>query len=330
MSGMSTTPGDEEDREISVPIRGKSDFTFTIFIPTYNRAWCLPRALQSIAESTFRDFEVIVVDDGSTDGTRALIEDWQEKVGFPLRYIFQENAGKAAAHNRAVANARGFLLITLDSDDSMIPTALERIKRQWESIPEARRHEFAGVAGLCLNEDDSVSGDPYPEDAIETTYLEIFSRCRMNGERREAIRTEVLREFPYPEFPGERHVRPTLILRRMAHRYKLRFTNELLEINRHAPDGISADRFRYRMLNPRGLHQFYLEEITQHDAWSPQRTLARYHVEYVRFALHSGIGLKRQRAEVKHHALWLRALAPGAARWLGDRLKTGLRGLRSR
>lgn len=318
-----------QDSKATAKAGGKGSYTFTIFIPTYNRAWCLPRALQSIAESTFRDFEVIVVDDGSTDDTRALIEQWQEKADFPLRYFFQENAGKAAAHNRAVANARGFLFITLDSDDSIVPTALEHIKRQWESIPEARRHEFAGVAGLCLNEDGSVSGEPYPEDVIEATYLEIFGYCRMNGERREAIRTEVLREFPYPEFPGERHVRPTLILRRMAHRYKLRFTNEMLEINRHAPDGISADRFRYRMRNPRGLHQFYLEEITQHDAWSPRRTLARYHVEYVRFALHSGIGLNRQRVEVKHRGLWLRALIPGTARWLGDRLKAGMRGLRS-
>lgn len=299
----------------------------TIFIPTYNRGYCLAQALDSVAAQSLRDLEILVVDDGSTDDTADVIENWRRDSTLALRYLRQENQGKHVAHNTAVAHARGELFITLDSDDSLVSDAVEKIRYWWDSIPTEQRPGFAGVAGLCLNEDGSISGEPYPQEPLDASYLEIHRRCKMNGERREALRVDVLRRYPYPVFRGERHVRPTLILRRMGHELRLRFTNAVLEINRHAPDGISANRFRYRMRNPCGLHCFFLEEITLHDAWTPRATLRRYHKEYVRFALHCGLGFRAQWREVTDKGLWLLALPAGTLRWLGDRAKRRLRGL---
>ena len=76
-----------------------------------------------------------IMDDGSTDGTRELIAQWQAESNFPIRYFFQENQGKPAAFNHGVQEARGELFLTLDSDDGCIPEALERFKYHWESIP---------------------------------------------------------------------------------------------------------------------------------------------------------------------------------------------------
>jgi len=307
------------------PENGVAAFLFTLFIPTYNRSHTLGDALASVERQTLRDFEVVIVDDGSSDGTPALVQSWQARASFPIQYLRQPNQGKHAAHNNAVAHARGRLFMTLDSDDMLLPEALERLAARWASIPESERAGFAGVGGMCLNEDGSLSGEPYPAEVVDANYLEIHRRCRMNGERREALRTDVLRQYPYPTIAGERHVRPTLILRRMAHRYRIRFTNDLLQINRHAPDGICANRFRYRMRNPLGLRLYYLEEITLHDAYA---LLLASHRQYVRFSLHAGIGWAAQRAAVKQPALWWRTLPLGLLDWLADTLKVRLRSYR--
>jgi len=294
---------------------------FTIFIPTYNRAYCLGRALQSVADSTCQDLEVVLIDDGSTDETRDLIAEWQQRGLFELRYIYQANAGKAAAHNRAVDAARGFMFLTLDSDDSLLAKALEQVLAQWNAIPKERRADFAGVGGLLLEEDGTVSGTRYARDIIDSNFLEIRSFGKVHGDKREAIRTDVLREFLYPMIPGERHVRPDLIFRRMAHRYKTRFVNTPLVIGRRELDGISHNRRRIREQNPKGLHLAFLEEITLHDAYTEPSQLQRLHARYVRFALHSGIGLLEQYREVKHKLRWLAALPAGLGAWLGDGLR---------
>jgi len=310
-----------------VPKKVTAPPAFTVFIPTYNRAHTLERTLKSLESSSFRDFEVVVVDDGSTDGTDNLVQAWQARTGQDTTYVWQENQGKHAAHNRAIELARGELFITLDSDDSMLDTSLERLWKHWQSIPASQRDQFAGVAGICVDETGTLTGDPYPQDVIDASYLEIFRLCRMNGERREALRTSVLRAFPYPRFTGERHVRPTLILRRMGHHYLIRFTNEPLQINRHAPDGISAQRFRYRFRNPRGFALFYEEEITKHAAYHSATDLRKLRVQYLRFALHAGTPLTAQRC-MCGPVPWVRAMPRAMALYLGDHLKAYLRGIR--
>jgi glycosyltransferase involved in cell wall biosynthesis len=299
---------------------------FTVFIPTYNRAYCLPRALQSVVASTCQDLEVVVIDDGSTDDTRTVIAEWQTRAPFPLRYFFQANAGKANAHNRAVAEAQGYFFLNLDSDDSLIPGALAAVLAEWRAVPEAERAGLSGIAGLLLEEDGSVSGTPYPSDRVDSDYLEIHSLGYVHGDKREATRTSVLREFPYPSFPGERHVRDNLIFRRMAHRYRTRFVNLPLVVGRREPDGITANIRRYREQNPQGMRLAFLEEITLNDAYLDGRQIHRNTVRYVRYSLHSGVGLLRQAREVKHRLRWLAALPEGLGSWLGDRLRSMIRG----
>ena len=94
----------------------------TTIIPTYNRAELLPRALRSVVGQSRPPDEVIVVDDGSTDGTRRLVEE-----EFPdVAYVYQENRGVSAARNRGIAGARGEWIALLDSDDEWLPRKLEK------------------------------------------------------------------------------------------------------------------------------------------------------------------------------------------------------------
>ena len=129
-----------------------ADIRFTVFTPTYNRAHTLPRAFESLKRQTFRDFEWLIVDDGSTDNTRELIEVWQKDSSFPIRYFWQENAHKKTAFNLGVKEARGELFLPLDSDDEALPDALKILDQHWNNIPESERGKFSSVTGLCVDE----------------------------------------------------------------------------------------------------------------------------------------------------------------------------------
>ena len=102
----------------------------SVIIPTYNRASLLPAAIASVLGQTYSNVELIVVDDGSTDGTQHLLEGYGDR----LRWISQPNAGPAVARNRGLSIARGDILAFLDSDDQWLPTKLER---QVASLEEA-------------------------------------------------------------------------------------------------------------------------------------------------------------------------------------------------
>jgi glycosyltransferase involved in cell wall biosynthesis len=101
---------------------------FSIIIPTYNYARYLPRALDSILDQTGEDYEIVVVDDGSTDHTAEVIRGYQAKAGCPITYVFQENRGPSAARNHGVRLSTAPYLLFLDADDALLPGALDRFR----------------------------------------------------------------------------------------------------------------------------------------------------------------------------------------------------------
>ena len=88
---------------------------FSICIPTYNRKYILSRALKSLENQTFKDFEVIVVDDGSTDDTAAFMDKYIESTKMNVRYFYKNNGGKHTALNLGIKNAKGMFFVILDS-----------------------------------------------------------------------------------------------------------------------------------------------------------------------------------------------------------------------
>ena len=128
------------------------EHVFTVFTPTYNRARTLERVYSSLEAQTFRDFEWLIVDDGSTDGTRALVYEWQRQGSFAIRYFWQENRGKHVAFNVAVRESRGEFFLPLDSDDACRSAtrarSSTRCARAWvsERAPEQR---YGGIGIRC-------------------------------------------------------------------------------------------------------------------------------------------------------------------------------------
>ncbi|MGI6223221.1 MAG: glycosyltransferase family 2 protein [Prevotella sp.] len=98
---------------------------FSIFTPTYNRSKLLPRLFESLLRQNLKDFEWLIVDDGSTDETHTIIENFMRHSYFPIRYFFKENGGKHRAINYGVKNAEGELFFIADSDDLLLPNSLQ-------------------------------------------------------------------------------------------------------------------------------------------------------------------------------------------------------------
>ncbi|WP_395029038.1 glycosyltransferase family 2 protein [Alcaligenes aquatilis] len=213
---------------------------FTVLTPSYNRAHTLERVYRSLCEQTCQDFEWIVVDDGSTDGTRELVEGWQQQAPFPIRYVWQENRHKKAAFNHGVALAQGELIVALDSDDTLLVNALYDMAQIWADIPVSERAGYAGITGLCVRPDGKVVGDMFPQDVFDASSLDMSFRYHVRGEKFGCLSTAVLRKFPFPD-QIEGFVPESLVWRAIARAgYKHRFVNTVFRVYHDSPDSLSV------------------------------------------------------------------------------------------
>lgn len=232
----------------------------TVFTPAYNRGYIIDNLYQSLKRQTFRNFEWIVVDDGSTDNTADLFTGYlSEPNFFPIHYQRVENGGKHRAINLGLPLAKGDLFFIVDSDDYLTDTALETIYQMERSIPDSEKSSFAGVCGL-----KGFSSQAQVGKTFEGKYLDITTLQRpqygIAGDKAEVFYTELLRKYPFPEFPGENFITECVVWDKIANDgYKLRFFNEIVYICDYLPDGLSAHSSELFQKTPKGyglyLHQ---------------------------------------------------------------------------
>jgi glycosyltransferase involved in cell wall biosynthesis len=204
---------------------------FTVFTPTYNRAHTLHRAFESLSAQTFRDFEWLVVDDGSTDNTPQLIEEWTKTAGFPIRYFWQPNSGRHIADNVAIRESRGEMLAGVDSDDALLPNALEKISRHWLEIPQSERDQFSAIVGHCCDQNGKLIGFRFPKSPFDTNYREfVFTHGRFGGQKWDASRADISRLYLLPEIDGTNYVPEAVAGLQAARTYKIRCVNEVFRI----------------------------------------------------------------------------------------------------
>ncbi len=292
--------------------------TFTVFTPSYNRANTLPRAYASLAAQTCRDFEWLIIDDGSRDKTAQLVRGWQAEAAFPIRYIWQPNAGKHAAINHGVQEAQGALFCFLDSDNAYLPVTLERFAFHWEAIPSERHEAFTGVSALSQTPAGKLSGGRFPFDPTDSDSLEIRLKYRVLGEKTGFHRVDVLRQFPLPQFPGETALPDSMLWNRIARRYKTRYVNEPLQIYYNTPNNWTVNLNRIEIKNPRGYRLYWREYLDSPYPIPFQRRIKAY-VKYVRAALLCGDGAAAQLREVPSRLDWAMAWPAGCLLFLMQR-----------
>lgn len=296
------------------------DLLFTVMTPTFNRAHTLTRVYESLKRQTFQSFEWLVVDDGSTDETRERVRAWLETTHFPIRYFYQPNSGKGVCENKAAEVARGRLLAVLDSDDWYVPTALETFAIAWDSIDARERNRFVGIVALCVDPAGAVIGDRFPADVLDTTYTELRGKYRVRGDKAGCARIEIMRQFPFPVFAGERALggpAEGTVYRRIAREYGCRCVNQVVVVKDYQADGLSATVRRSWIASPRTAKLFRLESLLDNDLTALPRVWS--YAQHFRFAIHARL-IRQSWVDSPSKLSWLVAAPLGAALYLRDRL----------
>ncbi|SCJ25497.1 glycosyltransferase family 2 protein [Intestinimonas butyriciproducens] len=232
----------------------------TVFTPTYNRAYLLPRLYQSLKAQTVTNFEWLIVDDGSTDDTQQVIQRWAEQENkFSIRYTRVENGGKHRAINLGVQLARGELFFIVDSDDALAPNAMERINFWRNSIRGSS--EFAGVSGTCITFDGKAVGTTISGEFVDATVLQ-WGELGISGDKAEVYYTDVLKRYPFPEISGETFLTEAVVWNRIGNDgLKLRYFNEQIYLCEYIQDGLTMQGREIFRKNPEGYALFVRESM---------------------------------------------------------------------
>jgi len=222
----------------------------TIFTPAYNRAHLLPRLYDSLKKQTCQDFVWLVIDDGSADDTRQLLNSYIAEGILDIQYIYQENQGMHGAHNTAYENIKTELNTCIDSDDFMPENAVEIILNKWKTTTAEDKLKYSGIVGLDADMQGNIIGSKF---TTETTTLEDFYLNGGTGDKKLVYRTEVMNNYPpYPLFKGEKYVGLGYKYLLADQEYQLITMNEVLIIVDYQEGGSSNNMFRQYYKNPKG------------------------------------------------------------------------------
>jgi len=172
----------------------------SILTPTWNRCAYLNRVWKGLNEQTYKNIEWIVCDDGSTDDTAATLRELGEKSRFPVTIITASvHIGKARMDNEAVKLAGGEFILWNDSDDYLLPLAIERLVGAWNSIPQTNRDEYVGIRALCASQ-WGIASSPLPRQGVfDTTWNDLAEKVKLNGDMLYFAKSGALKDHPFPE-----------------------------------------------------------------------------------------------------------------------------------
>lgn len=229
--------------------------TLTVFTPTFNRAYCLNKCYNSLINQTSIDFLWLIIDDGSSDDTKELVNKWILEDKIVIKYIYQENKGMHGAHNTAYENINTTLNVCIDSDDYMPKDAVKIILDEWYKIKNDS--SYAGIIGLDVFESGKIIGTKIPNNLKRVKLENLYAFFNVTGDKKLVYKTEVIKKYPlYPIFPGEKLVPLSLLYEMIDKDYDLYPINKPLCVVEYLEDGSSLNIFRQYFKNPKGFNYY--------------------------------------------------------------------------
>lgn len=265
----------------------------TVFTPTYNRARLLPRLYNSLTKQSYKNFEWLIVDDGSTDNTECVVNEFIARNDnlFKIRYYKIENGGKHRAINYGVLKAQGEAFFIVDSDDWLPENSLGDIFCYFNQVKD--NLDFGGVAGLKQSIDPNFNEKTFEGEYLDATSLE-RKKYGIIGEKAEVFKTSILKEFPFPEYEGEKFISEAVVWNKIAaNGYKLRWFNKCVYKYEYQADGLTNNLSKKYMQSPIG----YLTYIKQEIVFNKESFIRKY-ILYGR-CLKNIKGSKLRSSEVK-------------------------------
>lgn len=228
----------------------------TVFTPTYNRAHLLPTLYESLLKQSFTDFEWVIVDDGSSDNSEQIIQDFSAENKINIRYFLQKNGGKHRAINKGVAEAKGILFFNVDSDDYLPENALKTVVEKYEESKS--KYKVAGVSGRRIFTTGTIVGsDNFTE--LVTNSIDIRTKYGVTGDLVEVFEVAVLKQYPFPEFENEKFCAESTIWFRIALSHDLYFFNEGIYVTEYIAGGLTDNSVKIRMQSPKSAMLCYSE-----------------------------------------------------------------------
>mgnify|MGYP006075514471 CR=1 FL=1 len=236
--------------------------TITVFTPTFNRAYCLHLLYESLCQQLNQDFEWMIIDDGSSDNTKQLVNGWIAENKISITYIYKDNGGMHTGHNTAYENIKTPLNVCIDSDDYLTNNAVALILKRWNSIEkDVENQKIAGIVGLDVFKTGKIVGTKFPEDLAFSTLTDIYEKYQIAGDKKLVLRTEIVNKYQrYPIYEGEKFVPLGILYLQIDQDYVLSCLNEPLCVVEYMTDGSSMNIFKQYKRHPQGFrYSRYIE-----------------------------------------------------------------------
>lgn len=263
------------------------DRFFTIFTPTYNRAPNLRFLYNQLLKIHFKDFEWVIIDDGSTDNTSEIIKSFQKQNILEIRYYYQENQGKHVALNKGFDVAKGKYFICQDSDDYYLPNSLDVIKDY--ILKYNNNSNIAGYPCLCQDPNGETVGNIFPNDGLVINHHELYSKYNIYGDKGFIYKTEILKKYKLPVFQNEKFAPEAILHNRIAKKYDLLCINQKLEVKNYQKNGLSAKMNKLVYQNPKAFAVYYNER----NLLPNNKKVALFNsIQYIKFSIFAKTPLK--------------------------------------
>lgn len=277
----------------------------TIFTPTYNRKKELYDLYDSLVNQSYKDFEWLVVDDGSNDDTNVEIKKWINEGRININYIYKDNGGKMSAVNMAHKLAKGEIFITVDSDDILVNDILKTVVEDFETIKNDQ--SIAGIVYQCAykNKSQEVIAINLPRNGTICTYNELHTKYNVRGDKCTAWKTNVLRNYQFPMFEGEKFVPDDYLMNNISRKYKIVIYDKIITNVEYLEGGLTNNYFQLVKKNPNGTALYFKELYDFNNSF--------YNVyAYILFSIYAKKNfkyiLKNHKAKVKVVLLYLPTL----------------------
>lgn len=219
----------------------------TVFTPTYNRRSKLIILYHSLLKQNPEEFIWLIVDDGSTDDTKDLVQLWILEGRIAIEYYYQHNGGKMRAHNKAVKICKTELFICVDSDDHLVNGIISQLIKLWDAHKaDSKRIGIIGKHGI--SEREAIGKGIFP-NVLYVHFEDLFNYYE--GDTEICFRTDILKQHLFPEIQGEKFITEDYIYLEMNNEYFILFDN-IIAVGIYEADGYTKHMNRITYENPVG------------------------------------------------------------------------------
>lgn len=276
----------------------------TVVTPTYNRCGHLKKLYESLENQMSKDFIWLIVDDGSVDDTRNVINDIKQDSSFPIEYLYKTNGGKHTALNLAIDNVNTELFFIVDSDDVLTPDAIQTICTDWEKY---RSYSLCGISYLRGYDDAHAIGDLFPKNYLIDSFTDVRVRQHVWGDKAEVWVTRYLKKYRFPEYKGERFLVESWMWLQVSDLADMLFVNKVIYLTEYLQGGLTQSGRKLRIRCPQGGMKFSILLMDKKYPWKDRLKNGLLYVAYSFFA-HQPVS---QTLSNRHRVLTLTCLLPG-------------------